>query len=611
MTDFLAHLKQRKLVQWALAYLATAWVLLQVLDLAAGSYHWPDMVMHVAFGVLALGFVVALVLAWYHGERGVQRVTGVELLLIALVLAVGGGLLWHFGWTGPKSALVQVAVTGTRTAAAMGAASAVTSASLPHSSAVALAVPIPAQAIPAKSIAVLPFENDSGTKDQQYFSDGLSADLITALSQFAGLKVINRNSAFQFRNSQESIKVIAQKLGVAHLLEGSVQRAGDEVRVTASLVNAADGSVLWSDRYDKPYKDLFALQDAITSAVAGALKAKLLSAPGAVVQSERPPSGNLSAWSAYSRGVAYIDINSEQSLHTAVVAFSEAARLDPRYAASYAQLSRSWSALAIQFLDDAQRAQAYSEAREDVQTALRLDPESSLAHQARSLLLWANLDWAGAETEGRRAVQLAPDNGLAKFQLSTVLAALGQNARAAGLIRQALQIDPRNALWYDFLATYLTALGQLDAAQQAADTAIALAPSPTVFNAELVTVKILRGDVENALAAAKQLPLGGWQSGWVTVAMQIGPDRAAADTALTTLIAEHPENRYLIADAYALRHDPSHMFQWLDRAWANRDSSIHQVLSDPFILRYRTDPRFAAFCKQVGLPATTDAKAMP
>jgi TolB-like protein len=156
-------------------------------------------------------------------------------------------------------------------------------------------------AIPAKSVAVLPFANE-GEKSEQFFSDGLSEDLITALSQFAGLKVISRNSAFQFRDSKDTSAEIGKLLGVAHLLEGSVQRADDEVRITATLVNAGDGTVLWTQRYDKPYKDLFALQDDITHTVADALKAKLLTAPGAVVQSDRPPSGNLAAYAAYQRG---------------------------------------------------------------------------------------------------------------------------------------------------------------------------------------------------------------------------------------------------------------------------------------------------------------------
>ena len=151
------------------------------------------------------------------------------------------------------------------------------------------------------SIAVLPLTNESGDASQQYFSDGISEDLITALGQFPGLKVIGRSSSFQFRDSKEDGRSIGAKLGVAHLLEGSVRKAGEMIRVSAELIDTADGTMQWSERYDRPYKDLFALQDEITHAVAGALKAKLLPGEHAAAQSERPPSGNLEAYNASCR----------------------------------------------------------------------------------------------------------------------------------------------------------------------------------------------------------------------------------------------------------------------------------------------------------------------
>ncbi|MBS0284584.1 MAG: hypothetical protein JSS15_09205, partial [Proteobacteria bacterium] len=171
MNDFITHLKQRKLVQWALAYIAAAFALLQGIDIVANKFNWPDSLERIFILALAVGFFVTLVLAWYHGERGAQRVSGTELLILALLLAIGGGLLWHFAPMSPK-ATMATSVAATPSA--------------------------PVTAIPAKSIAVLPFTNESGKADEQFFSDGLSDDLITALSQFAGLKVISRNSAFQF-----------------------------------------------------------------------------------------------------------------------------------------------------------------------------------------------------------------------------------------------------------------------------------------------------------------------------------------------------------------------------------------------------------------------------
>jgi TolB-like protein/Flp pilus assembly protein TadD len=593
---FWQRLKRHRLVQWSAAYIAASFALIQVLDVVAQRFGWSDLIEKLIILALAAGFFVALVLAWYHGERGAQRVGGTELLIIALLLAIGGGLLWRYARLPAPAAVAAAAAKPVSTSAL--------AAEPPGLLASVVAK------IPEKSVAVLPFANESGDKDEQFFSDGLSEDLITALSQFGGLKVIDRDSAFQFRDSKDSIKVIALKLGVAHLLEGSVQRAGDEVRVTATLVNADDGSILWSQRYDKPYKDLFKLQDDITQAVAGALKAKLLTQAGAVVQSDRPPSGNLDAWTAYQHGVAYFALGTEASWRKAIAAFEEAARLDPHYAAAYARLSYTWTNLAEEFLGGTPAAQTNAEARVAANTALKLNPDSSLAHQARALLLSrVDMNWNGAATEARRALQLAPNDPGAKFALADALATLGQVQGAVDLARQALDADPRNVQGYYFLSKYLAGLGRLDEAWQMIDTAIALQPDATTNREQLAVIEILRGDAKAALAAAQQEPPGPWHD--VAMATQIGSDRAAADTALKKLIAEHAgEAAYQIAEVYALRKDPDNTFKWLDRAWVNRDPGISNLLHDPFILRYQHDPRFAAYCKKVGLPATTDAVAM-
>ncbi|MGH8326194.1 MAG: TIR domain-containing protein [Steroidobacteraceae bacterium] len=189
------------------------------------------------------------------------------------------------------------------------------------------------------SIAVLPLANESGDASQQYFSDGISEDLINALGQFPGLKVIGRISSFEFRNSTEDAHSIGAKLGVAHLLEGSVQRSGDMVRVSAELVDTADGTMLWSQHYDRPYKDLFALQDQITQAVVGALRAKLLPGEHAAAQSDRPPSGSLEAYNAFLQGQFYSARDTDADLRKAIGFYTQATQLDPTYALAWSVLS--------------------------------------------------------------------------------------------------------------------------------------------------------------------------------------------------------------------------------------------------------------------------------
>jgi TolB-like protein/Tfp pilus assembly protein PilF len=448
----------------------------------------------------------------------------------------------------------------------------------------------------------------SGDKKQAFFSDGISEDLITALSQFPGLKVIGRISSFQFRDSNEDSRSIGAKLGVAHLLEGSVRRSGDVVRVSAELISTADGSAQWSERYDRPYKDLFALQDEITRAVAGALWTKLLPGEHAAAQSERPPSGSLEAYNAFLQGVFYVSRDTEADLRKAIEFYTQATELDPRYALAWSGLSRAWTGLSEAFLEGAAAQEAYAKARAAAERALTLSPELAAAHLARGwLLLRGDFDWRGAQAEFRRAMELAPNDGDAKFQLGIGLAAFGEGEQAIELMRQALATEPLRALWYTWLATYLSGLNRLDEAERAIRTALELQPVAAYYHQRLTIIEIKRGNAEAALAAAQQEPRGSWQDVALALARQIGGDRIAADAALKTLIDRDAGlAAYQIAEVYALRNDAKETFRWLDRAWSNRDPAFTYLLYDPFILRYKDDLRFGAFCKKAGLPTPAE-----
>jgi TolB-like protein/Tfp pilus assembly protein PilF len=458
----------------------------------------------------------------------------------------------------------------------------------------------------AASIAVLPLANESGEAGQQYFSDGISEDLITALSQFPGLKVIGRASAFKFRDSKEDSRSIGAELGVAHLLEGSVRRSGEMVRVSAELIDAADGSTQWSERYDRPYKDLFALQDEITHAVAVALRAKLLPAEHAAEQSEHPPGGSLEAYNALLQGRFYDLRQTEVDNRKAIEAYTRAIELDPHYALAWSSLSRSWTGLGQEFLEGTPAQEAYAKARAAAEHALALAPELAAAHRARGvLLLNADFDWRGAEAEYRRAMELAPNDAQAKFDFGTLLATSGEVQPAIELTRLALATEPLRANWYTWLATYFSGLNRLDEAERAIRRALELQPGAAGFHEELAVIEIQRGHAQAALTAAQQEPPGGagWQDIAVALARQIGGDRSAADAALRTLIDKDASiAAYQIADVYALRNDVKSTFEWLDRAWSNRDTGVAYLLYDPFILRYKNDPRLTDFCRKVGLP---------
>jgi TolB-like protein/Flp pilus assembly protein TadD len=457
----------------------------------------------------------------------------------------------------------------------------------------------------ANSIAVLPLANESGDPSQQYFSDGLSENLITALTQFPALKVIGRTSAFQFRDSKEDAQSIGAKLGVSRLLEGSVQRSGETVRVRTELIDAADGSTQWSERYDRPYKDLFALQDEISRAVVAALRTRLLPNQHAAAQKERPPSGNLEAYNALLQGRFHFSRNTEDDYRKAIDFFTEATRLDPSYALAWSGLSSASAYLGSNYLAGAEMQEAWQRARVAADRALTLSPDLAEAHLARGDVLRTTFDWLGAEAEYRRALELAPSDGEAMASVSGQLGVLGDANGAVDLMQQAITMDPLRDLWYADLAGYLMGSGRLNEAESAIRRAIELQPSETTFHcATLVMIEVQKSNAPAALGTAQQCPSGPGQIVALAFARQIGSNRVEADAALKALIKVHADDYpYIIASLYALRNDADAMFKWLERAGEQRDPGIGWLLLDPFIPRYKNDPRFAVFCRKVGLPA--------
>src|SRR3954447_14735737 len=249
MNAFLQRLKQRKLVQWAIAYVAAAFALLQGIDIVAQRFGWPDSIERILIIASCLGFFVVLVLAWYHGERGVQRMTGAELLILAILLLLGGGFLWRY------AAAAQPKIVSTSVAS-------------PSSIA-------PAPAIPEKSIAVLPFDSLSEDKSNAYFAEGIQDEILTKLAAIGDLKVISRTSTAKYKSKPEDLKIVSRQLGVAHVLEGSVQRAENKVRVNVQLIDARADTHLWAKSYDRDVKDIFTVESEVSQEIADALQARL------------------------------------------------------------------------------------------------------------------------------------------------------------------------------------------------------------------------------------------------------------------------------------------------------------------------------------------------
>jgi len=331
-TGFLVRLKQRKLVQWALAYIAAAFAFLQGIDIVAAKFGWPDTVERLLIIAICVGFFVTLLLAWYHGDQGRQRASGTELLLIALVLAVGGGLLWKFAGVSAYRDVTETATTLVAQAMPRTPSAASTAGNAQPRSAAA--------AIPEKSIAVLPFENLSDDKDNVFFSDGLSEEILNSLARIDGLRVIGRTSSFQFKGKDVDSSAIGRRLGVANLLEGSVRREGERARITAQLIRASDGIQLWSQTYDRTVTDSLAVQLDIAEQVAGVLNVVLDDKQRARMRAAGVK--NVDAFIAYQKGwKLYIDahakpgVNLIDGLRQANVEFDKATALDPNFSFAY------------------------------------------------------------------------------------------------------------------------------------------------------------------------------------------------------------------------------------------------------------------------------------
>ncbi|MBS0556975.1 MAG: protein kinase [Proteobacteria bacterium] len=472
-------------------------------------------------------------------------------------------------------------------------------------------VPADVPKVAEPSVAVLPLVNASKDPEQQFFSDGLSENLIDTLSRFDGLKVIGRTSAFQFRDSKDNSATIGAKLGVAYLLSGSVQRAGDLVRISASLVKAADGSTLWAEHYDRPYKNLFALQDEIAQAVAGAMHVKLLSSGAVASQDDRPPGGSIEAYNAYLQGLKYWH---NEEFPKAAEYMTQAVQLDPGYAMAWAQLSGSWSTVAAFQNEAPEVADEHMRiARNAADKALQLAPELGPAHAARAYLDVYHFDHNGALAGCRRAEQLAPKDGTVLNGCGYLFFQVGKLGEAIPLRARLLTTDPLYTVNYLQYANLLMAAGRLDEAEKYLRTADSL-PQPNPFWRQKILFSrmsdaMMRGDAKTAMEFAAQMPAR-YRDQYTALAAQAGPDRAAADTALANALASKGKadaNPYLIAQIYAVRGDATQSMEWLQRASAGE---LIFLPTDPLIMNLRDDPRFIAFCQKVGLPQPRDVETL-
>src|SRR5436189_3544714 len=453
-----------------------------------------------------------------------------------------------------------------------------------------------------KSIAVLPLINESGDPKDEYFSDGLSEELIAALAQISGLKVIGRSSSFRFKDRKEAPKTIGEKLGVSTLLDGTVRKQGDRVRIVAALVNATDGIQLWTRTFDRELKDIFAVQEEIATAVAESLKVTLLGSQDRPAQ--RGAASNVEAHNAYLQGHFHFQRRNLEDYRKAVGYFDQAIRLDPDYALAYTERSEAWS-----FVGDltGQHEPAWSNARSDAEKAVAIAP--SLA-EARAALGWVRffIDWKFAEgiTELKRAKELSPVNPTANDLLARAILYLGRLDEAERQARQAVELDPLSVTAQGNLARVLFFAGKLDEADAAARKAAELQPASASSRRWQTMIAAQRGDGETALREAQLEPDEGYRRFELALAQYVRGDHAAADAALADLVANGRDNlAYQIAEVYAVRGEHDKAFEWLQTSFDNHDTGTLTLPTAPLMRGLHDDPRYENLLAKLGLPGSS------
>jgi TolB-like protein len=520
-----ARLRRRKVVQCAIAYLAGAWGCLQFLDFLSDTYGLSQGLRMVALPAMLAGLPIVLVLAWYHGDRGHQRVTRMEFGILTLLVALGATGVWRY--------YESIAARGLAPAAREQS-------------------PADGSAYPdlRPSVAVLPFENHSADPDDAYFVDGIQDDILTELTKVATLRVIASTSVEQLRGSTLPVQEIGRRLGVVKLLQGRVQRAGDRVRINVALIDAATGSQEWAERYDRSVTaaNILAIQSGVAATVAARMQGGLQQASATAGAGPGGSTRNLAAWSAYHRGEKSKDPEEAEQLYRLAI------EADPRFARAYVGLAES---LVQQvYVRGARRDVVLPEAETAVETALQLEPGLSDAWLASASLFAGRGDQKEEEVRIRKAIELNPNHAAAYESLSDALDEQGRADEALQMARKAVALDPLSLGANLSLAGSLAKVDRLDEAEARYRQTVDLDPTSPAVLSQFANFEAYR---RNRFAAAVKLR---------ERAVALAPDNAGQVGELAGLLLDledYPRAAQLLDDARV---------RWPDRTNVNIYSAI-------------------------------------
>jgi TolB-like protein len=568
------QLRRRKVVQWAIAYVAGGWGLLQGLDYVGGAFHWPEQLQRFAIVFFVVGLPIALTVAWYHGDRGRQKVSGTEFAILIALLLLGGGMFW---WV-DRMPVAPPGEAGAPSPGAVRAGGAATA----------------AEAGP--SIAVLPFVSMSQDKDNEFFSDGISEELLNVLVRVPGLGVASRTSSFAFKGSALGTGEIALALKVNHVLEGSVRKSGNRVRITAQLIDAVHDRHLWSETYDRELTDIFAIQDEIANAIVDALRGQLGAAGKDTAVTVHADTENLEAYEVYLKARELFISRSD--LKDSIRLFERVTQMDPGFARAWEGLAAASSVAPSWGIVD---RDYFAIATQAAERALKLDPTLSMPWAALANVGQSRLpvDWAANIDMLGRAIAADPRNSTAYLWRSIAWLNLGFFDRAIADQDRCLQIDRQYQNCTRWKALTLLYAGRDEPAMALFEEGVAAGFSGN-HEFSFVPLLLRRGDRVAAILLLRQLADDPQQASTLLRVMGRPGALEPADAAvLEQAVGEKDGNyRYNIGDAstYLLRGE-------YDRIVTSPDFSSSILIQwEPGYPGFVNSPGFKAILEKLGVP---------
>ncbi len=583
---------RRNVARVALVYIIVAWVTIQVVDVMFPALHVPEWAISITAALIIIGFPFALIFAWAFEitPEGIKREKEVDrsqsittntgrkldfMIIGALAIAVTFLLFDKLVLTESED---EVAKAGTPDRTTEMSAKA-----------------------PEKSIAVLPFVNMSGDIENEYFSDGLSEELLNVLAKMPELKVVGRTSSFKFKGTNEDLRMIGQQLGVAHVLEGSVRQSGLKVRITAQLIDTETGFHLWSETFDRELDDIFAIQDEISASVAAALKVTLLGEEVAK-PAEIHGTENVEAYNAFLQGRYFFQHETFENLEKAIGFLERAIEIDPAYAAAYAELSLAQQRWVGGYPNSPDFTTGMPIARQYAERALTLDDNLPEAHIAMAVIHSGyDWDWEAAEREVKRALDLDPSNLFALRELADIHYGWGRFDEAISVLKSTLELDPLSLRMMSGLGDALVAAGRYEEGIAAFQRAMAIDPSIARQNVGIGYALMLLERFDEASTYFAAEPVAWMADLGRTLLLRRTGDRATWLATVEKYTADYGEqNSFQIAELYADGAMPDEAFHWLDRGYEIRDPGLAGAYSDELLASLHDDPRWPVFMKKMG-----------